>query len=333
MTTYDAQIIADSLSPDGVRLTTFYTVWPHAVHKDFMTHRVLGRNFESFRAQPTEKVIAAIRESPFMPDVFAKRVAGMGQGVDMDQDMQATIRRLWQEHIERACELGDLLVENELAKQQANFLLQDFAWITGVVTATEWDNFFALRTELKDDGTPVARPEVYKTAKLMRDLYEASEPTQLEDGDLHLPFVKDEEIKGSFSDHPYETADDAWQMVSAGRCARISYGYFLDAEHTQTLWDESPQKGWQRAEKLKTAGHMSPFEHPAQPFSGTHWDIVRSAQGYIDDFPKGILPQAQIDQMKASLEFSGNLRGWVPVRKTIPGEDNYAALQEQEATA
>lgn len=315
MTTYDAQIIADSLSPDGVRLTTFYTVWPHAVHKDFMTHRVLGRNFESFRAQPTEKVIAAIRESPFMPDVFAKRVAGMGQGADMDQDMQATLRRLWQEQIENACKLGDLLVENELAKQQANFLLQDFAWITGVVTATEWDNFFALRTETRADGTPIARPEVYKTAKLMRDLYEASEPTQLEPGEWHLPFVKDE-------------TDESWAMVSAGRCARISYGYFLDAEKTQTLWDEEPQKGVDRAERLKGNGHMSPFEHPAQPFSADRWRLINHVKNSISTPLFDGVSQPERDQMAISLEFSGNLRGWVPVRKLIAHEDNYAELQK-----
>jgi hypothetical protein len=315
MTTYDAQIIADSLSPDGVRLTTFYTVWPHAVHKDFMTHRVLGRNFESFRAQPTEKVIAAIRESPFMPDVFAKRVAGMGQGADMDQDMQATIRRLWQEQIENACRLGDLLVENELAKQQANFLLQDFAWITGVVTATEWDNFFALRTELRADGTPVARPEVYKTAKLMRDLYEASEPRQLEPYQWHLPFVE-------LGDQMQSGID--WSTVSAGRCARISYGYYLDADRTQTLWDEEPQKGVDRAERLKGNGHMSPFEHPARPMVGADLQdellcekIMVPASVLTSPGPRGL-----------DSAWCGNLRGWVPVRKLIPHEDNYAELQK-----
>lgn len=331
MTTYDAKIIADSMSPDGVRLTTYYTVWPHAVHKDFMTHRALGRNFESFRAQPTEKVIAAIRESPFMPDVFAKRIAGMGQGVDMDQDMQATIRRMWGEQIERACELGDLLVENELAKQQANFLLQDFAWITGVVTATEWDNFFALRTELKDDGTPVARPEVYKTAKLMKDLYESSEPRQLEPGEWHLPFVSDEDMER------YHIGN--WPLVSAGRCARISYGFYLNPEKTQTLWDEQPEKGIERARKLQTAGHMSPFEHPCRPMTK---DDILDTHGLLG--AKISVPLSDVIQTGGWLEtgipvqpdlskfWCGNVRGWVQIRKTIPGEDNYATLQEQAAT-
>ena len=47
---YKCEILADSLSPQGNRLTTFKITYPRIVHAELMTHRVFSRNAASSRA-------------------------------------------------------------------------------------------------------------------------------------------------------------------------------------------------------------------------------------------------------------------------------------------
>ena len=44
---YSAKILADSLNPCGVRLTTFEITFPRIVLAEFNTHRVFSRNSAS----------------------------------------------------------------------------------------------------------------------------------------------------------------------------------------------------------------------------------------------------------------------------------------------
>ena len=62
-----ANIILDSISPDGVRLTTLELIYPRFIHSEFMTHRMFSRNASSSRAIPVQKMIDRIRNDPAMP--------------------------------------------------------------------------------------------------------------------------------------------------------------------------------------------------------------------------------------------------------------------------
>ena len=62
-----AEIIADSLNPNGNRLTTFILQYPRFCHAEVMTHRMFSKNAASSRAIPTEKIIQAILDDPAMP--------------------------------------------------------------------------------------------------------------------------------------------------------------------------------------------------------------------------------------------------------------------------
>jgi hypothetical protein len=152
---FQANVLADSVSPAGVRLTTLEVEYPHAVHKDIMTHRMLSRNFQSFRAFPPEKVIENILADPFIPE-WGKRTTGMGQAGLLKDQAEAT--RLWMLHVANCIEAARRFIKLDVAKQQTNFVLQDLTWIRGIITATEWDNFFALRAFAPEGAKP--RPEV-----------------------------------------------------------------------------------------------------------------------------------------------------------------------------
>lgn len=322
---YTAEVIADSISDVGHRITTLKVIYPHAVHKDLLRHRCMNRNVESFRAQHPEAIIANLKAGyGFKPDVFASRIAGMGQGEELAE--QETANRLWNAHVKHSTMIAEGFLELGIAKQQVNFLLQDLCPLTEIVTATDWSNFYALRCETKADGSPVARPEVYKTAVAIRDAIGGSSPVILRPGEMHLPMLTSKELDQLYKaidpwqEQIYPVGPEGyWVYVSAGRCARISFGDYR-------WWEEVPEKSYTRAERLIQAGHMSPFEQQAKPFSENRWQLIRHLQYKIRD--NYFMSQTEIDEMVRQLEYSGNLHGFVPARKNFKFEYDYGLISK-----
>src|SRR5436190_18443341 len=91
---YEAKILADSISPDDVRLTTLVVTFPRFILAEVNTHRMLSRNSASSRAIPPEDterpdgtikkgLISRVMEDPFIPETFNTRVKGMRVGVPL----------------------------------------------------------------------------------------------------------------------------------------------------------------------------------------------------------------------------------------------------------
>lgn len=295
---YKAEVLADSVSPDGVRLTTFRLTYPRFIHSEMMTHRVFSRNAASSRAIPTERLIDQVRKDPFVPATFNARVAGMGVGEELDEGEQAQARNTWRIAARNASNSAEELLHTD--KSRANRLLEPFLWYTAIFTGTEWDNFLALRDH---EG---AQPEIQAVARSIKRAFEASTPAELEHGQWHLPLVTREELAVSlpFGDHALETA----KKVSASRCARISYDRF----------DEEPlEKTIERAEVLMGNGHFSPFEHVARPMVDD--DVAEGS------WAMGVEP-AHSSPMPGTY-FCGNFRGWVQFRKEIANESRFDLAQ------
>jgi len=287
---YKAEVIRDSVSPDGVRLTTLEVSYPHAIHKDIMTHRMLSRNFQSFRAFPPEQVIENIEADPFVPESFDSRVKGMGQGEAIADQEQAD--GIWRTYVGFSLATAERLLDFDVAKAQVNFVLQDLTWITGIITATEWDNFFALRTEEN------VRPEVLKIATMMQAAVQGSEPDPLSLGDTHLPYIGVDDIMEAKGDRA------TLAQVSAARCARVSY---LTHDGDRDLGADLFL-----AKRLLADGHMSPFEHVATP-------IAISGPKYIEK----VWHTGQRD-LQPGPDWRGNFFGWLQYRKTLPNEHDYS---------
>ncbi|MNI42227.1 FAD-dependent thymidylate synthase [compost metagenome] len=115
------------------------------------------------------------------------------------------------------------------------------------MTASEWENFFALR------ANPDAQPELRRVAELMKDAYRTSIPTPLEDGQWHLPLLQDDE-----QDWATENIEDAIK-VCCGRSARVSYlTHDGKRDHAKDI---------ELYDRLTEGGHMSPLEHVARPMT------------------------------------------------------------------
>lgn len=286
---YRVRILADSIGPNRVRITTWELTYPRFVHAELMTHRLFSRNSASSRAIPTKKLMRQIRKDPAMPVWWGKNQSGMQAREELTGWRLALVRRLW-----LSARWGALLVAWLLGllgfhKQIANRILEPWMFITVIVTATEFDNWFKLRCH------PDAQPEIGWVAKEMQNQYVANVPRELQPGEWHLPLVDlDEEILHFPPYQNKETIEKVFDTckVSAGRCARVSY---LTHDGRRDMSEDVSL-----ADKLMKSGHWSPFEHVAQALPEV---------GELDHCCGGPIPSA--------LLWSGNLRGWTQYRATV----------------
>ena len=69
----EARVIADSISPQGDRLTTFILTFPRIILAEFNTHRMFSRNSASSRAIPFEKMVKSVLNS-FWLAIYNKKL-------------------------------------------------------------------------------------------------------------------------------------------------------------------------------------------------------------------------------------------------------------------
>ena len=235
----EAKVILDSVSPVGKRITTLQLKYPRWVHGEFLTHRVFSRNSMSSRAVPVAKMIEQVRNDPAMPVHWGKNQPGMQAAEELTGDDLGSAKYEWRNAARNAAETAEKLATIGAHKQIVNRILEPFQWMHTVVTATEWDNFFALRCH------PDAQPEMQSLAWAMREAMDASAPQPAEH---HFPYVREDEDG--------VTSMRRLAMVSAARCARVSY-----LKHDGT----APSIGEDLALFERLAGgtpiHASPLEH------------------------------------------------------------------------
>lgn len=271
---YAARIERDSVNEFGNRLTTFVVTYPRFVHSEMMTHRVFSRNSSSSRAIPNHKLILQIQLDPAGPVFWGKNQSGMQAKEELSAKQISMAQAEWIEARDCALLHARRLANLGAHKQIVNRILEPWMWITVIITATEWENFFNLRCHID------AQPEIQKIAYMMRDLYETSIPQSLGKFEWHLPFVEVDEM----GDYRKSLA------LSVARCARVSY-LTHDGQH-------DPEKDLQLAQRLNAAKHLSPFEHQATPirldratpagnFVGWHQHRhSRQAHAYQRDLPE-----------------------------------------------
>lgn len=286
--TITAEIIADSISNEGIRLTTMQLRYPRFIHAEFMTHRMFSRNASSSRAIPVKKMIEDLRRDPAMPVFWGSNKPGMQAGDELGSSNVASCMTQWLWSMEQMVQCAEAMMELGLHKQIANRILEPWAHINVVVTATDWKNFFALRRH------PDAQPEIKALADAMWNAMQNSQPTNLNYGDWHLPYVTEEDWGGDSWKTPAPRLDYL-RMVSVARCARVSY---LTHDGKKTSIEEDIAL----YERLlgSTPLHASPAEHQATP------DVCLDIMG---------------TKTWQNLKDWGNFTGWRQLRKLLPNEN------------
>lgn len=125
---FSAKILADSLSPKGVRLTTFQVTFPRIILAEVNTHRMLSRNFASSRAIPHKRMVESIEANPFVPE-FARNQKGMQAADALESEQQTEAEKAWKQALQQMIDTSETLsTKFGVHKQWTNRLLEPWMW-------------------------------------------------------------------------------------------------------------------------------------------------------------------------------------------------------------
>ena len=351
----EAKIIADSISPQGSRITSYLLTYPRFIHSELMTHRVFSRNSASSRAIPFEKMLKMVEEDPFIPIVWQKSHVGM-QGSEYLTDIMDIERaeHRWRMSIANNIEQAKVLNDGiGVTKQLCNRLLEPFMWTTMLITGSKegWDNFFRLRCPQYELNEGVnfkskkdlinhyhnidfsdknnlwwlqinkgqAEIHIQALAEAMWDARNESTPKQLSSGQWHIPFG-DKITMENFRTHPEEELMEFtdWYKckIATARCARLSYMTF-DGEIDY-------KKDIKLHDTLLESHHMSPFEHCARAMTNEeYYSFIKGSfiqEMEIDN--DGFIDISTHTNNSNSFGWCNNFRGFISYRYLIENGKN-----------
>lgn len=262
--TVSATVVADSISPEGIRLTTLHLRYPRFILAEMNTHRIFSRNARSTRAVPVKKFLEEIRTEPVIPMQWGINKPGMQSSEVAETPLAENMEKEWREAANRACDYAEKLFELGLHKQWSGRILEPFMHVDQLVSSTGWQNFFGLR----DDED--AQPEIREVAVQIKGALNDSTPKLLEPDQWHLPYICDDDyavakayIRGTCCGTAMSVSDEEavslLQKISTARCARLSIKPYDG--------NGSIERELERYEKLVVSRpvHSSPAEHIATP--------------------------------------------------------------------
>lgn len=324
-----AEIVADSVSPEGQRITTYILEYPRFIHSEFMTHRLFSRNAASSRAIPVSKVIELVKTSPAMPIHWGKNQNGMQAKEELDDITMGGAKEHWRRACLNAVHFAESLSFIGAHKQIVNRILEPFQMIRVVCTATEYDNFFYLRYHTD------AQPEIAELARVMWEAREQSQAELLQPGEWHVPFVSSVKKQLAVYDNEGNCIGDFVRqyfiedenhnktILTLEEALKVSASCSAQVSYRKT--DTSLEKALDIYNKLVTMKpvHASPFEHQATPIcDGVH---EYDNYGYNNEWSQGITHKDRNGNA-----WSGNFKWWIQHRQLIP--DNVCNNFVKEAT-
>lgn len=351
MTKINAQIIADSKNEFGNRITTMVVTFPRYILAELNTHRMLSKNSASSRAIPFEKLLKSVEENPFIPIAWMKDHKGMQgteyfSGKDTIQEslgkhtpFDKYFTNKWLSARDNAVDTAFHLSNQGLTKQLVNRLLEPFMWHTVIITATEWENFFALRCPkytINIEKTPRifrSRRDVIKIfnkqddmndeywrainagqadihmmalAEAMWDAYNESTPKELKAGEWHIPFGDNMKgVEDFLCDLHGNEFGDEFEYKHFQERGKIKIATARCARISYTVvGEEGKEANYENDiklhDRLAESGHWSPFEHCAKVMTS-------------DEYGEWHIP------MKDGM--SGNFKGFIQYRKMFDNEN------------
>jgi hypothetical protein len=190
------------------------------------------------------RMIRAMLKDSAMPIHIGQNQSGMQAHSEMGGWERHVVKGLWTTSMYVSAGIAAVMYALGAHKQVVNRILEPYSHIVVCVTATEWNNFFALRKH------PDAEPHIRMLAHEIESAMGGSIPETLGPGEWHMPYVNMSEGL---------TFDDSMAM-SVARCASTSYvtvdGKAFTLEKAHELYG-----------KLKNSEpmHASPMEHQACP--------------------------------------------------------------------
>lgn len=298
MASISAKIILDSVSVEtGVRLTTFEVNVHRFLVAQINTHRMFSRNSSSTRAININSAVdRLLQNEPAKPVFYGKEKAGMKADESISDKKIKLVDMVIKAGMYLNIGLVKCLSSLGLHKQIAGRYLEPFLMTKMVITATEFENFFQLRTH------KAAQPEIKELADLMKAEYEKSVPKILVEGEYHAPYV------GHITREMLKETDmtkDELLKISASCIAQVSFRNL----------DTSIEKAIRLTNILLASRppHASPFESIAM--------VVKVPTNYPVPSNMVMKPEYPMTHVDVNGDYwSGNLKGWAQYRKILTKE-------------
>lgn len=309
-TSIKATVICDSISEQGVRLTTFEIEYPRIVMSEFNTMRAISKNSSSSRAIPVSKMLEHTKSINLKPIYFGSKKSGMQAGDELiGEDLQYA-KSTWESALHSMVHSAKILDGCGVAKEVCNRLVEPFQLVKVVCTATDWDNFFNLRLH------PDSDPNICMLAYKMYEAMQESKPIELKAGEWHLPFVNigwNGKGEMCYADEDFNSVElEQAIKLSAASCASVSY-------RTEGMTLEKADKIFDMLIKAEVI-HSSPFEHLATPVKNKFNELgkVRVNCSEPQSWEDGVTHMNKQGQL-----CSGNLRGFIQYRHLLPNNTNW----------
>jgi len=295
-----AEVIADSVSNTGNRMTTMVIEYPRFVLAELNTHRMLSKNSASSRAIPVSAMHTHIVNAPAGPVHWGRNQTGMQAEHEVDLNLQELANQYWTKALASAVGYSKKLSDIGIHKQVCNRVTEPWMTMRTVISGTEWNNLWWLRCH------PDAQPEFQVLANRMKSAYDASVPQHLNPGEWHLPFVDALRCEHTGVLHYYVGGEELGledaRTISVSCCAQVSY----------RRTDDSLERAHKIFKQLIESEpvHASPVEHQCTPMD---------LDSYCNYEPETWEPGVTHVSANGDL-WSANLRGWIQYRKTIRNE-------------
>lgn len=270
-----AKIIQSSISPSGKRIDTLEIETPRIILAELNTHRAISKNAESGRAIPFTALEEKVKGDMFVPKFTPKQKGMQGYGehnapLEADRDFRGySPEEYWMEAGTTMLKYAREFDRCGYHKQVWSRLVEPFTYVKGIITATEWDNFFNLRIHHQ------AEPHIQELAIAIYEARKRATPKELPGGAWHIPYI--DYIGGD----KYFNTIDKTECKSVGDAIMI--GMSLCAQVSYRKQDSSLEKASKICDSLFPSDepiHASPSEHIATPGKGTGpfygWDQYRS---------------------------------------------------------
>jgi len=248
----EAKMVADSIGEYGDRISSMVVTFPRIILAELNTHRMFSRNSASSRAIPFNKMVKSVQENPFIPIAWQRDHKGM-QGTEYitTENGIYVCETGWLGARDKAIEHAEWLNSCNITKQLCNRLLEPFMWHTVLITATEFENFFALRCpqyNLIDNGISYSIRSKKDYLKKVVELGGTPDTT-----DLLVPdrLAKNQDYwlqinKGQAEIHMMALAEAMWDCMNestpkelkAGEW-HIPFGDRFDIDETTKIIDQS----------------------------------------------------------------------------------------------
>ena len=348
-----AEIVADSLSPQGDRLTSLLITFPRIILAEVNTHRMLSKNTSSSRAIPFNKMVEAVENNPFIPIAWQKEHKGM-QGTEYFEEPIISnfegIRDLWLTARDNAIEEATRLNNIGVTKQLCNRLLEPFMWTTMLITGSKesWDNFFELRCgnydgfksrkeaskEFLEKGNintstwseldwlklnkGQAEIHIMDLAEKIYDVMNESTPRQLKAGEWHIPMrnkIDNDILLDTLEDGNFinDKIENYLVKISTAMAARTSCTVVGEEK------DLNYSKMIELHDRLIEMRHDSPLEHCARAMSDEEY--YSSIKGsFLQEFEidaDGFIDISTHVNNSNSFGWCRNFKGFIPYRHII----------------